>query len=221
MEKINHREIRQAWIKSTKSESEYRLYHIEKRKKEIIDLHKQNQIPILETAELLFNIFTLLNLLAHIDLRNDKYIKEKDIISWLEQITLWPLEVVEAFWYCLRNPNMHTGRNSIHSDYDRKSSIKKYKKYTLHADFLQDLNFDPKLFQPDKFKPTEREDGYLSSVDPAGSNVLNVFFYYPGLIRKLHIAVNTTIKNIQNANNISLSKLKKVNKKILPLYYVG
>ena len=157
-------------------------------------------------------MFSYLNWLAHIDLRNSKYVDESKMIEWLQRVTLWPREVAEAFWWCLRNPTMHLGRTFFFSDYDRKSTSK----LKLFADLHPNLQFDPLAFQPDEFKPTPPEDGHFAVIDPLDERKLDVHFFFPGVRRKLDDALGSTLRGIEEADKNSLTSLAKLNRKLLP-----
>jgi hypothetical protein len=217
MKKINYEGVREGWLKHGGAEAELWLHHIDAKKDAVLDLQKKSRAPIFEQAELLFNIFSFTNWLAHIDLRNAKHIKEQDMVDWLQKVTTWPLEVVEAFWYCLRNPLMHTGRTFFFSDYDRKSASR----LKLYADMHPNLDFDPKRFQPEAFKPGEAEDGWFAVRNPDDESKLEVTFYLPGVRRKLGVILKAAMEGIRVANNDSLAALSKVNRKLLAFRVVG
>jgi hypothetical protein len=217
MKAINHEEIREAWLRHAGAEAELWLHHIDTKRDSILDFEKEGRFNIFERAELLFNIFSFTNWLAHIDLRNAKYVEEQAMVDWLKKATSWPLEVAEALWLCLRNPLMHTGRTSIFSNYDRKSTSR----LKLNADVHPDLNFDPKMFQPEEFKPTAAEDGWLAVGHPDDQSKLEVTFYLPGIRRKLDVMLKSTMEGIEKAPIDSLAKLSKVNRRLLGFRVVG
>lgn len=217
MKKLNYEEIRTEWLKNSAAEAKLWLHHVDEKKGIILDLQQKKRVPLFEQAELLFHIFSYLNWLAHIDLRNAKHISEAKMVFWLQKTTSWPEEVAEAFWYCLRNPLMHTGRTFIFSDYDRKSTFR----LKLFADLHPDLNFDPKSFQPQEYKPSEQEDGWIAVCDAEDERKLDVTFYFAGVNRKMEVALAEVINNIKVADNDSLASLAKVNHKLLAFRIVG
>lgn len=119
MAKLDYEATRAAWLQNASAEARLWLEHIDEKAAQITTRQSQGQLSIFEEGELLFNISALLNWLAHIDLREAKTVSEighpkgKDMISWLGNVTSWPPEVCEAFWFCVRNPVMHTGRSFV------------------------------------------------------------------------------------------------------------
>ncbi len=212
MNKLDYESIRKHWVNNATAEASLWLNHIDNKKKTITDSYKIDRVLFFEQGELLFNVFSYLNWLAHIDLRKPKHISEKEMVEWLRRTTTWPTEAVEAFWYCLRNPIMHIGRTFLFSDHDRKT----LSKLKLFADLQADLNFDPLRFQPEEFKPTSDQDGWMATFDPEDDKKLDVIFYFPGIRRKLDLVLGSVIKNISEADNNSLESLSKVNRKLLP-----
>lgn len=133
------------------------------------------------------------------------------MITWLGTATQWPLEPCEAFWFCLRNPVMHTGRTSIFADHDRKS----VKRRKIFADMHPNLDFDPLRFQPDAFKPTPEQDGYLEIPSFEHAGAIEISFYFPGVRRKLDRAQTIVLEGIEEASHNSLMGLRKVNARTL------
>jgi hypothetical protein len=211
MKKINYDEVRKAWLRHAEAEAKLWLQHLDVKRDSVISLQAANQLYMFEQAELLFHVFSFVNWMAHIDLRNSKTISEAEMVSWVQQATSWPVEIAEAFWYCLRNPVMHTGRTFIFSNYDRKSTSK----LQLFADLHPNLTFDPKEFQPERYKPTEIEDGWLAVLDPEDQRHLMVTFYFPGVRRKLAAILGATMSGIVTCDNNALASLQKLNRKLL------
>lgn len=128
---------------------------------------------------------------------------------FLMAVTTWPLEACEAFWFCLRNPVMHTGRTSVFAQRNRKSTARR----KLFADLHPDLTFDPLVFQTEEFKPTKSEDG-LNAIewDPGE---LTVSFHFAGLRRKLDDALTFVLADIEAADHDSVLGLRRVNMKTM------
>ncbi len=217
MKRINYDEVREAWIKHGNAEGKLWLSHIDDKGVTILNIWARKKAPLFEQAELLFNIFSYLNWLAHIDLREYRYVSEKDMVTWLQDMTHWPPEVVETFWFCLRNPIMHTGRTSLFSDYERGSTNKLKLFGVLHPD----LTFDPKGFQSVEYKPNDSQDGWLNNNLSDDPKKIEVTFYLPGIRRKLDKILDATMQNIARADNNSISSLEKVNRKILAFRIIG
>jgi hypothetical protein len=217
MSKVDVEAIREAWLRNMAAEARLWLVHIDKRTQEILDTYAEKRVPLFETGELLFDVFSYLNWLAHVHFREEKYVREsdhprgQDIISFLQEVTNWPRDACEAFWYCVRNPVLHTGRTSLFSDYDRKSSGGR----KLFADLHPNLTFDPARFQPEEFKPTVEEDGYLALPDPDSPDQLEVWFYFPGIRRKLDEAQTIVLQGIATADDQSVLGLRRINMKTL------
>lgn len=210
---IDFEAVRTNWLNNIAAESRLWLSHIDKRADEIRELYSDNKFPTFEQPELLFHIFAFLNWLAHIDFRTPDHIQEtnhpkhKDMISWLSGVTGWPLDVCEAFWFCLRNPTMHTGRTSIFSDYRRKS----HHKFKLYADLIPQIDTDPLEYQPDEYKPTNETDGWMAVTDPMDLNKLEVSFFYKGLRRKLDQVSQEVYSGVEKASSAELQKLIHLN----------
>jgi hypothetical protein len=134
------------------------------------------------------------------------------MISFLVKVTSWPIEACEAFWYCVRNPIMHTGRAFLFADHDRKTSSG----LKISADLHPNLAFDPTQFQPDEYKPTLDQDGFFALPDIEGRpDRVSFSFYFPGIRRKLEIARDFVLDGIKNADHNSVAGLRKVNMKTL------
>ena len=214
---INTSEHRDAWLKHAHAEGTLWLAHIDSKCDVIVKAQQEQRWLIFEQAELLFNVFSFLNWLAHIDLREPRRVSEKHMVEWIQTVTTWPAEVAEAFWFCLRNPLMHTGRASIFTDHDRKSTSR----LKLFADLHPDLQFDPLRFQPPEFKPTESEDGAMAIGGFDDPTQLQVNFYFPGVRRKLESALTAVMDRIRTADDASTRKLSKVNMNLLPFRVVA
>lgn len=76
-------------------------------------------------------------------------------------------------------------------------------------------------FQPAEFKPTEHEDGFFATLNPFEKSQLDVNFYFPGVRRKLEVAIHIVIENIKTADKNSLAALSAVNRKLLAFRVVG
>lgn len=219
---IDFEQVRKNWLKNVDTESRIWLIHIDKRADEIRDIYSANRFPVHEPPELLFNIFAYLNWLAHVDMRTPAHIKEsnhpegRDMISWLGFSTDWPLEVCEAFWFCLRNPTMHTGRTSIFTDHDRKSQSK----LKLYADLIPNLDLDPMEYQEKHNRPTNETDGWMAVRDPMNPDHLEVSFFFMGLRRKLDAVRDKVYHGIEQASEDELAKLIRLNMKAFPFRFV-
>jgi hypothetical protein len=214
---INTSEHRDAWLKHAHAEGTLWLAHIDSKCDVITKAQQDRRGWMFEQGELLFNVFSYLNWLAHVDLREPRHVSEKRMVSWIQTVTTWPSEVAEAFWYCLRNPLMHTGRTSIFTDHDRKSTSR----LKLFADLHPNLEFDPLKFQPPEFKPSESEDGAMAIIWPSDPTHLQVNFYFPGVRRKLESALKSVMDRIGVADDASITKLSKVNMNLLPFRVVA
>lgn len=209
--------IRKAWLANSEVEADLWLNHIDRRTKEILDVYDSDRIPVFETGELLFNVFSYLNWLAHVHFREadhvkeDKHPKGKDMISFLEAATKWPREACEAFWLWVRNPLMHTGRTSIFSRQERKSSVGN----KMFVDIHPNLAFDPLQFQPDEYKPGVEQDGFFALPTPEGGGEILVWFYFPSIRRKLDNAKSLVLDGISSASDQSILGLKKINNRTL------
>ena len=209
--------IREAWLLNTEAEADLWLSHIDRRTKEILDMNASDRVAVFETGELLFNVFSYLNWLAHIHFREAHHVKEdkhpnnKDMISFLQSATKWPREACEAFWFIIRNPLMHTGRTSLFAKHERKSSVGN----TLFADVHPDLTFDPRRFQPDEYKPGVEDDGFIALPPDDSDTEVVVWFYFPGIRRKLQDAKEFVLDGIRTADDQSILGLRKINTKTL------
>ena len=214
--------VREAWLRNMPVEARLWLAHIDKRAQEIVDAYSAQRMPLFEIGELLFNVCSYLNWLAHIHFREDRYVPErdhpkgKDIISFLQEVTRWPVGACEAFWFCVRNPVMHTGRSSLFADYGRKSSDG----WKMVADLHPNLAFDPAQISPDQFSIGE-QDGFFALPDPETPDQAMYWFYFPGIRRKLEDALNAVIAGIENADRQSVLGLDKINMKTLAFRVSG
>lgn len=235
---IDFEEARQAWLSCTQAEGHLWLEHIDSHANRIVtrqsEIHQLlngtavapagREVPTLQMGDLLYNCFAFANWLAHIRLRKHKPVTEAENIAWIAEFSTWPYEVCEALWYCIRNPIMHTGRSSSFHEYDRKS-VRRHDGSVisgrLYADLHPDLRFDPLRFQPDEFKPTRRNDGYMvmPSFFKEGGHVFN--FYFPGLRRKLDDALALVLADLRACSHNDLRKLAKVNATILMFRITG
>lgn len=225
MVKDDIEEIRGVWLRDGDAEAKLWLAHVDRRTQEILGIYaNEERIPIFEMGDLLFNVFSYLNWLAHVHYRQDRYVPEDshprghDMISFLEGVTQWPRDVCAAFWLCVRNPIMHTGRASLFADYQRKASSG----HRMYADLHPNLTFDPAQFQPDEFKPTVANDGYTAIAGAFDDERrLDIWFYFPGVRRKLEDARTLVIEGIANADDQSIKGLRKINMKTLAFRVVG
>lgn len=218
MSKTTIAEIRDVWVRNTDAEAGVWLAHIDRRTQEILDIYADgDRVPMFETGELLFSVFSYLNWLAHIHFREERHVKEyrhdkgKDMVSFLETTTGWDRDVCAAFWLCIRNPIMHTGRSSSFADYERKATFGA----KMFADVHSNLAFDPLQFQPDEYKPSVEEDGYFALPHPMDHKSIVISFYFPGIRRKLDTARQIVVEGIASADDESVLGLSRINRKTL------
>lgn len=235
-------ECRRGWLSNTEAEGRAWLAHIDRHAQRIHQLQEavgqamqHNEagsvapsddvhMPTFETGDLLFNVFAFANWLAHIRYREDKHVKDPEMLAWLVEFTSWPFEACEAFWYCVRNPVMHTGRSFIFHDHDRKSAARDQGSIVtgkIFGDLHPDLTFDPLRFQPAEFKPTPSEDGFnhMPTFDKQGE--FRFSFYFAGVRRKLDNALEIVLDDIRGAGAASMRRLIKVNMKIMAFRVAG
>jgi len=216
MTKVDIEGVREAWLRDMSAEARLWLAHIDRRVQEIVDSSKVEGYPLFEIGELLFNVFSYLNWLARVHLREENYVKGKGMITFLGELTHWPVEACEAFWFCIRNPVMHTGRASAFDDHGRKSSDG----WNLAADLHPNLAFDPAEFDPEHFG-VAAQDGCFAVADPDTPGRVIFTYFFPGVRRKLEDALNIVVTGIENADHESVRELYKINVKNLAFRVSG
>lgn len=112
---------REAWLRNGLGELQFWLDHIDEKTERLKDEERHGRFRYLEHAELVFIYSAFLNRLAQISKRTpDNLDIDTRLVPWLSKQTGWPEEVAKAFWYCVRNPTVHTGRAWIMADYGLK-----------------------------------------------------------------------------------------------------
>ena len=216
---VDYEAVRMAWLSDGMSEPDVWCRHLAAKVRGIIELQRNSdRIALIEQSEAIFGICAVINRLAHIALRTEKRINSSTLTAWLSETSGWPQYVAEAFWSCIRNPTMHSGRSWSFADHRRR-----YREVDLFAGIHPDWSMtgyippalpeslraaDPYLgFDRDWHSRSGAGGGDLKASAPTS---VTVTFYVPGVLLTLAGLRNSVLEGLRTATERDLRKLQPV-----------
>lgn len=212
-------EKREAWLRHGLGEIPSWLVHIDEKTEYIIAEQRAGRIRFIDQAELIFDYCAVINRLAQVGKNTAENLAiDTRLVPWLANMTDWPEDVAKAFWYCIRNPTLHTGRTSVFADY---GITYEDTGLVLKAGIHADLSYSPSATSEDM--PSDghwgRGLGWMQTDNRPMEDEILIMFDLPGLRKIVEQILERIREQVRGMSGDELKKLSAVNDR-LPFFYV-